>query len=72
MPTVSRVLNPFSTNRNPDVVLEKWSSELSYELVMKIQHGCEDLLNTFGYKLVTSREAYANKSMSYLPENENL
>ena len=35
---------------------------------MKIQTGCLDLLTTFGYQLVTTREDYANKSISYLPE----
>ena len=62
------MLNPFSTNRNADAVLEKWPNELSYDLVMKIQTGCLDLLTTFGYQLVTTREDYANKSISYLPE----
>ena len=68
------MLNPFSTNRNADAVLEKWPSELNYDLVMKIQTGCLDLLTTFGYHLVGTPEEYANKSISYLPDlnDENL
>ena len=65
---MSHVLNPFSTNRNPDQVLEKWHVELDYDLVKIIQDGCGDLLTTFGYRLVGSREEYANKSISYLPK----
>lgn len=65
---MSRVLNPFSTNRNPDQVLEKWHHELDFDLVKSIQAGCGELLTTFGYRLVTTRQEYANKSISYLPE----
>lgn len=67
-----RAVNPFGTKRIASNVLERWPGELDYNLVIQIQSGCSELMETFGYKFIQSEEGYADKSKSYLPELEDL
>ena len=58
----------FSTNRKASDVLERWPSNLPYEVVKGIDEGCGHLLQTFGYKMVGTEKEYEDKTISYLPE----
>ena len=62
------MVNPYGTRRIASNVLERWPNELSYMVVKRIELGCADLLDSFGYKLIGSEEEYSNKSISYLPD----
>ena len=63
-------VNPFGTKRISANVLEKWPTELPFDLVKAIEAGCAELLDTFGYKLIGSIDDFQNKTKSYLPELE--
>ena len=62
------MVNPYGTKRIASNVLERWPNELDFDLVKRIEEGCSDLIETFGYKFIGKFEEYGNKSISYLPD----